>query len=162
MIARLGCFLVVFVFSLSAVAGSEPYAIPASSSDFTGIWRLLPLDPSADPKALKEDLWPATCQYFGHYSGGNWFHQQTHLGACNNQIPDLPYKFPVNVTWKMPQLGLVVIDRPDYKIKEVWKVDKITGDAHLGSTNLNKGDLIMQMIGKDKRYIYVRLLRRVK
>ena len=138
-------------------------AVPATTKDYEGFWVLVSLDPEMKPRVLKEDPWPAKCQFFGHYSNGIWLHQQTRLGACKNQIPDKAPSFPVNVTWKMPRDGLLIIDRPDYKIIEIWKVDKITRDSHLGRTNLNKGDLLMQMFStKNKESIYARLLRRVK
>lgn len=155
--------VIVVVFSMPVFADNEPLAVPAKSSDFIGIWKLVLKDNAVAKEMLKEDPWPAECQFFGHYSNGIWLHQQTHLGDCNCGIPDKAPIYPVNVTWKMERDGFLTITRPDHKIKEPWKVDKVTRDAHLGNTNLNKGDLLMQLYGPNKQgFIYVRILRRIK
>lgn len=147
-----------------AIAHAELRALPAKPTEFEGIWKLLPIDPSLGSSTLKDDPWPAKCQYFGHYSHGTWLHQQTHLGECKNGIPSKPVKFPKNATWRIPKDGLLIIERPDLNLRELWKVDRIVGAAHLGTTNLNEGDLIMQMFSPENRdgFVYARLLRRVK
>ncbi|MBA4329405.1 MAG: hypothetical protein C0428_14335 [Polaromonas sp.] len=86
------------------------------------------------------------------------------MGACSNAIPQMPLAFPVNVTvtWRIVKDGMIVIYRPDLKIREVWKIDLITANTHLGSTNLNKGDLLMQLYAANgDGLIYMRALRRV-
>jgi len=55
-----------------------------------------------------------------------------------------------------------VIDRSDYKIQELWKVDRINAPANVDNINLNEGDIIMQMLDRSgKQIIWIRLLSRV-
>jgi hypothetical protein len=62
----------------------------------------------------------------------------------------------------MLQEGFVLVDRQDVKIREVWKVDRVNKPTHLDRTNLNEGDLIMQLVDPGtKRVVWIRLLRRV-
>jgi hypothetical protein len=62
----------------------------------------------------------------------------------------------------MVQDGVVLLDRIDVKVQEIWKVDRINGPTHLDRTNLNEGDLIMQLVDQStKRVVWVRLLRRI-
>lgn len=155
-------FLIMAIFLTSVSQAESRFAIPASTTDFQGKWMLLPVNESIRPKVLKEDPWPAKCQFFGHYKNGTWLHQQSYIGECKNQIPDSPINFPNNVTWSMLRKGTLIIDRPEHNFKELWKVDKITKNTHLENTNLIEGDLLMQMYSPDmKTLLYVRLLRKV-
>ncbi|MGE4544481.1 MAG: hypothetical protein AB7D06_10285 [Pedobacter sp.] len=158
------CFIAIFLVCASPLsAGNGPLAIPAKESDFIGVWRLILKDNKGAKQILKEDPWPANCQYFGHYKNGIWLHQQVHLGECKLAMPELAPNYPENVTWKMDRDGTFIITRPDVKIKEPWKVDVVTRDAHLGKVNLNKGDLIMQLYLPDRKgFMYSRIMRKVR
>ena len=133
---------------------------PATSSDFVGIFQLL--DFPNQPPHLKENPWPASCQFFGHYPDGYWLHQQTQARACTNAIPNSKPSLPQTVSWQLVQDGFVVVDRADVKVRELWKVDRVNRATHLDRTNLNEGDLIMQLVDQGhKRIVWIRLLRRV-
>jgi hypothetical protein len=133
---------------------------PVSGSDFVGIFQLL--DFPNQPGHLKANPWPAACQFFGHYADGYWLHQQTQGGACTNAIPKSKPALPQTVRWQLVQDGFVVVDRTDVKVRELWKVDRVNKPTHLDRTNLNEGDLIMQLVDQStKRVVWIRLLRRV-
>jgi hypothetical protein len=151
-------------------ASAQAKSRPATAIDFTGVFQLLPYPTEKQPKFLKGDPWPAPCQFFGRYAGGYWLHeQQTQLqqgqaqaGACKTSIPKNKPALPQTVTWKLIKDGFVVIDRSDYKIQELWKVDHINAPANVDNINLNEGDVIMQMLDRSgKQIIWIRLLRKV-
>ena len=144
----------------SSALSAQDRSRPATGADFVGIFQLL--DFSSQPPHLKANPWPASCQFFGHYSDGYWLHQQTQGGACKNTIPTSKPSLPQTVRWQVVQDGFVVVDRVDLKVKELWKVDRVNGPTHLDRTNLNEGDLIMQLVDPNaKRVVWIRLLRRV-
>jgi hypothetical protein len=153
---------IFFICTSPLSADNGPLAIPARESDFIGVWRLVHKDNQIAKKILKEDPWAADCQYFGHYKNGIWLHQQVYLGECKSAIPKLSPNYPEKVTWKIDRDGTYIITRTDVKIREPWKVDVVTRDAHLGTLNLNKGDLIMQLYLPDRKgFMYSRILRKV-
>jgi len=142
---------------------------PATASDFAGVFQLIDYPPEQQPKYFKENPWPAPCQFFGHYPDGYWLHQQQtaprreqgQSGSCTNAIPSKKPALPQTVSWKMLKDGFVLIDRADYKVQEIWKVDHINGPTHLDTINLNRGDLIMQLLDRTgKQLVWIRLLRR--
>jgi len=58
--------------------------------------------------------------------------------------------------------GFVLIDRKDFKIKEVWKVDRVNRPSNIAGINLNEGDILMQLLDNElKQILWVRLLRRI-
>jgi len=58
--------------------------------------------------------------------------------------------------------GFVLVDRTDYKVQEIWKVDHINGPTHIDAINLNRGDIIMRLLDRTgKQLVWIRLLRRV-
>jgi hypothetical protein len=89
-------------------------------------------------------------------------HQQSQGRACTNTIPPAKPSLPQTVRWKLLRDGLVLIDRTDFKVQEVWKVDRVNRPTHLGQTNLNEGDILMQLLDREgKQVLWVRLLRRI-
>ena len=143
---------------------------PATAADFVGVFQLIDYPREQQPKYFKEDPWPAPCQFFGHYPDGYWLHQQqtaprreqVQSGSCTNTIPSRKPALPQTVSWKMLKDGFVLIDRADYKVQEIWKVDHINGPTHLDTINLNRSDLIMQLLDRTgKQLVWIRLLRRV-
>src|SRR6185295_10740537 len=76
-------------------AAAQAKSRPATAADFTGVFQLLPYPSERQPKFFKENPWPAPCQFFGHYPGGYWLHeQQTQFkqgqpqpGACKSAVP---------------------------------------------------------------------------
>jgi hypothetical protein len=151
--------LILVVLGQSPVLAQDR-SRPASAPDFIGIFQLL--DFPNQPPHLKENPWPAPCQFFGHYPDGYWLHQQTQGRSCANAIPQAKPTLPQTVRWQMLQEGFVLVDRQDVKVREVWKVDRVNKPTHLDRTNLNEGDLIMQLVDPGtKRVVWIRLLRRV-
>jgi len=135
---------------------------PATAVDFAGIFRLLDYPPQDHPRILTENPWPAPCQFFGHYPDGYWLHQQSQGRTCANTIPPTKPSLPQTVRWKLVRHGLVLLDRTDVKMQELWKVDRVNQPTHLGKMNLNEGDILMQLLDREgKRVIWVRLLRRI-
>ena len=162
-------FVILAALLLQQEAGAQGKSRPATAADFTGVFRLLPFPDARQPRQLKENPWPAPCQYFGHYPGGYWLHQQQtrfdkdgkpRAAECKSTIPGKKPGLPQTVTWKPLKDGLVLIDRADFKVQELWKVDRVNGPTHIDDINLNEGDLIMQMINKNGDFIWIRLLRR--
>ena len=91
-----------------------------------------------------------------------FLHQETHLGPCKSQIPNVIPASAQEVKWKFVQAGILEIKRTDGKlITQYWKVDRVTANTHLDKINLSSGDLMMQLIGPDKKAVWVRLLRKV-
>lgn len=149
-------------FTVIAGATAQDRTRPATASDFVGVFRLLDYPIQAQPKILKDPLWTAPCQFFGHYPDGYYLHQQTQGGACANAIPAAKPTMPQTVHWKLLQDGAILIDRRDYKIQEIWKVDRVNRASNIANVNLNEGDLIMQLLDRDlKQVLWIRLLRRV-
>jgi hypothetical protein len=150
-------------------AGAQGKSRPASAADFAGVFQLLPYANEKQPKFLKENPWPAPCQFFGHYPDGYWLHQQQTFGqaqpqsaACKNSIPGKKPALPPTVEWKQIKDGFFLIDRSDYKVQELWKVDRINGATNLDGINLNEGDIIMQLLDRNgKQFIWIRLMRRI-
>jgi hypothetical protein len=135
---------------------------PATTSDFVGVFRLLNYPQEAQPKVLKEPLWPSPCQFFGHYPDGYWLHQQTQGRSCTNSIPSTKPSLPQTVQWRMLRDGMLLIERRDSKIKEVWKVDRVNRPSNIANVNLNEGDVLMQLLDNElKQVLWVRLLRRI-
>ena len=150
--------------------GAQAKSRPATASDFSGVFQLLPYPPEKQPKILTENPWPAPCQFFGHYPDGYWLHQQQtqfkegqpQASACKSSVPTKKPSLPQTVTWKPIKDGFVLIDRSDYKIQELWKVDRINAPTNVDNINLNEGDIIMQMLDPTgKQFLWIRLLRRV-
>jgi hypothetical protein len=148
-------------------AGAQAKSRPATAADFAGVFQLLPYPDEKQPRFLKANPWPAACQFFGHYPGGYWLHQQqTHFGqaqpqsaACKNSIPAKKPALPQTVEWKQVKDGFFLIDRSDYKVQELWKVDRVNGPTNLDGTNLNEGDIIMQLLDRNgKQFIWIRLM----
>lgn len=135
---------------------------PATAADFVGVFRLLDYPLQSQPKILKEPPWPSPCQFFGHYPDGYWLHQQSQGGACTNQIPPQKPALPQTVKWKLLKDGTILIDRKDHKIQELWKVDRVNRPSNIANINLNEGDIIMQLLDRErKQVLWVRLLRRI-
>jgi hypothetical protein len=160
--------IVLFILAGALCAASGSYAQdksrPANAADFTGVFELIDFPAAQQPRYLQENPWPAPCQFFGHYPGGYWLHQQQTAPSrrCTSTIPPRKPALPQSVTWKMLKDGFVLIDRTDYKVQEIWKVDHINGPTHLDAINLNRGDLIMQLLDRTgKQLIWIRVLRRV-
>jgi hypothetical protein len=143
-------------------AFAQAHSRPATAADFTGVFQLLEFPESQQPKLLKKNPWQSVCQFFGHYPGGYWLHQETSVGACANKIPESKPTLPQTVEWVVAEAGFIALNRLDVKTHEIWKVDRINNDTNLGGVNLVKGDLIMQLIDKDtKQVAFVRLLRKL-
>lgn len=160
----------IFAAFVQHDASAQGKSRPATASDFTGIFQLLPYPNEKQPKFFNENPWPAPCQFFGHYPGGYWLHEQQtqfkqgqpQAGACKNSVPTKKPVLPQTVTWKPIKDGFFVIDRSDYKTQELWKVDRINAPTNVDNINLNEGDIIMQMLDRSgKQFIWIRLLRRV-
>jgi hypothetical protein len=158
-------YMVVILLFGHQCAFGEEYSRPATSGDFVGIFKLLDFPIENQPKILKENPWPAPCQFFGHYPSGYWLHQQVtffgRTGSCNSAIPKSQPTLPQVVEWKMIKDGLVTINRKDQKFLEIWKIDRVIKDSHLATTDLSDGDLIMQLIIKNREVGWFRLLHRL-
>ena len=153
--------LTLLLLSLGALAQSQ-FAKPADANSLPGVYQLIEFPDANQPKFLKQNPWPATCQFFGIYKNGYLLHQETHLGACSNQIPKAIPVAAQDVEWKFVQAGILSIARKDGKgVTQYWKVDKVTANTHLDKTNLSSGDLVMQLIGPEKKAVWVRLLKKV-
>ena len=144
-------------------ASAQDKTRPATAPDFTVVFRLLDFPPAEQPKILKESPWPAACQFFGHYPDGYYLHQQSQgSGTCASAITRTKPGLPQTVVWQMLRDGVVLIDRKDYKIKEVWKVDRVNRASNVAGINLNEGDVLMQLLDNEgKRILWIRLLRRI-
>lgn len=167
MLPRLIVLALSFLVAVPAFAQAQKpqqpqsRARPATAADFTGVFRLLPV-PLVEPTSSRPNPFPAACQYFGHYPDGAWLHQQQSDGLCVSEIPPSKPAAPGAVAWKLAKDGYVIIDRKEFKVQELWKVDRISGPSNLGGVNLNAGDLMMQLIDyRTRDIIWVRLLRRV-
>src|SRR5262245_55693565 len=101
------------VVGAASGAGAQDKTRPATTLDFTGVFRLLDFPADQQPKILKESPWPVTCQFFGHYPDGYWLHRQRQGGACTNSIPRTKPALPETVHWSMLRDGFVLIDRKD-------------------------------------------------
>src|SRR4030095_8994528 len=143
---------------------------PATASDFAGVFQLIDYPLEQQPRHFKENPWPAPCQFFGHYPDGYWLHQQqtalreaqAQSAGCRNAIPSNKPALPQTVRWKMLKDGFVLIDRADYRVQEIWKVDHMNAPTHLDTINLNRRELIMQLLDRTgKQLVWIRLLRRV-
>ena len=148
---------------IAAPAAAQDKTRPATAPDFTGVFRLLDFPVAEQPKILKESPWPATCQFFGHYPDGHYLHQQSQgSAACASAITRTRPGLPQTVQWSMLRDGFVLIDRKDFKIKELWKVDRVNRPSNVAGINLNEGDVLMQLLDNEgKRILWIRLLRRL-
>ena len=127
---------------------------------WVGRYRDYPIE--QQPKVLKQPIWTSRCQFFGHYPDGYWLHQETHAGTCTSGVPSKKPGLPQTVQWKFLSDGAVLIDRKDAKIRELWKVDRVTRPTHIDKINLIDGDIIMQLLDVERKHIlWVRLLRRI-
>ena len=152
----------VLLYGVVASAMAQDRTRPGTVTDFVGIFRLLDFPVQEQPKILKKPLWTSPCQFFGHYPDGYYLHQESRGGACTNGIPASKPGLPQTVQWKMVRDGLVLIDRRDYKIQELWKVDRVNRASNVANVNLNEGDVIMQLLDREaKQILWIRLLRRV-
>ena len=80
------------------------------------------------------------------------------LWTLSGWVPALPQ----TVQWQLLRDGTILIDRKDFKIQEVWKVDRVNRPSNIAGINLNEGDIIMQLLDKDlKQILWIRLLRRL-
>ena len=159
---RLICLALLALGLSSPDSVAQDKTRPATASDFAGLFRLLDYPSQDQPRMLKENPWPAPCQFFGHYPDGYWLHQQSQGGTCASGIPPAKPSLPRTVQWKLIRDGVVLIDRTDLKIQELWKVDRVNRPTHLGKTNLDEGDVLMQLLDREgKQVIWIRLLRRI-
>lgn len=143
-------------------ASAQDKARPVSAGDFVGIFQLLEYPVQNQPKILGRALWPSPCQFFGHYPDGYWLHQQSQGGACASAIPRAKPPLPQTVEWRLLRDGLVLIDRKDVKVQEVWKADRVNRASNIAGINLNDGDILMQLLDRElKQVLWVRLLRRM-
>ena len=160
---RLVFFVAALSAGMAAAAIAQDKTRPATARDFVGVFRLLDYPIQSQPKILKDPIFTSPCQFFGHYPDGYWLHQQSQGGTCTNAVPSVkPPLLPQTVQWKLVKDGAVLIDRKDYKIQEVWKVDRVNRPSNIANINLNEGDIIMQLLDKElKQVLWIRLLRRV-
>ena len=153
---------ITFIALLVPAVANAQQTRPATAADFVGVFRLLDYPIEQQPKVLKELPWTSSCQFFGHYPDGYWLHQQSQGATCVNAIPSKKPALPQTVQWKLLRDGTVLIDRKDFKIQEIWKVDRINRPSNIAGINLNEGDIIMQLLDKDlKQFLWIRLLRRL-
>jgi len=172
LVRELGCsvrcfstLLMIAALSFESAAAEE-YSRPATEEDFAGIFKLLPYPFEDQPEALRDkikDFWPADCQFFGHYRDGRHLQQQVHLGDCVNAIPASKPELPQVVTWKFVKPGFFLIERSDIKnYSELWKVDRVNRNTHLGAINLSQSDLVMQMLNKQTlEILWARILQKI-
>ena len=155
--------LPVALSGIAAPASAQDKTRPATAPDFTGVFRLLDFPVAEQQKILKESPWPATCQFFGHYPDGYYLHQQSQgSAACASAITRTKPGLPQTVQWQMLRDGFVLIDRKDFKVKELWKVDLVNRASNVAGINLNEGDILMQLLDSEgKRIVWIRLLRRI-
>ena len=154
-------FLTTLLLSQSVLAQSQ-YAKPADANSLPGVYQLIEFPDANQPKFLKSNPWPANCQFFGIYKNGYLLHQETRVGSCSNQIPRAIPVTAQGVEWKFVQTGILSIARKDGKgVTQYWKVDKVIANTHLDKINLNSGDLMMQLIGPEKKPVWLRLLKKV-
>ena len=138
---------VLYITAIAALMPSSANAQQtrsATAADFVGVFRLLDYPIEQQPRVLKEPPWTSSCQFFGHYPDGYWLHQQSQGTTCANAIPSKKPALPQTVQWKLLRDGTILIDRKDFKIQEIWKVDRINRPSNIAGINLNEGDIIMQ------------------
>jgi hypothetical protein len=130
---------------------------PATAVDFTGVFQMLPLPTSATQVLRKIRGLPLP--FFAHYSGGYWLHeQQTQLQRNRKPAHARTLHTETSRLFRRPlreaDKGRLLRDRPsDYKIQELWKVDRINAPANVDNVNLNEGDIIMQMLDRSGKQI---------
>ncbi|MEM1113869.1 MAG: hypothetical protein AAGI11_18290 [Pseudomonadota bacterium] len=135
-------------------------AIPASWTDIVGRWSVVPVPQELQSSNVGKSLWPASCQFISFYDDGYLVHQQSEFGECRNQIPQERTDGFDTVTWSLEN-GFMKIVRSDYKMTELWKVDRVNTNTHLDTLNLNEGDMLMQLIDtKARKSMWLRVLRR--
>lgn len=68
------CLPIVLVFVLSPSPSTYAQGLEAernaTAEEITGDWQQMPFPIAAEPKLLKDNPWPATCQWFSYASTG--------------------------------------------------------------------------------------------
>ena len=158
------------VLSLAQVAAS---ARNATAEEITGKWQLLPLPNSVEPKILKNNPWPAACQWYSFSSSGSLKSiDKTNLPceAMSSAEFDkvLPHVASV-VSWKYDlspvyQKALIIVSRTDVPhYAEYWEPQIVTKKFSRDGVDFQEGDLILYLHNLNThQMVWIRHLRRLK
>ncbi len=160
--------IIIVMLIITTNQASAQLALPAKFENILGQWKVINIPQNMQPSNIGNKFWPAKCQFIQFYKDKYMMHiSKEILSLKKDNNEKCEYSFPINrpeevntVTWGM-QDGYIKIVRSDFKVTEYWKVDRINSDTNLGSINLNKGDLMMQLVDtKTRKLAWIRILRK--
>ena len=147
----------------------------ALSDDIVGNWVLVDLPSALQPKFLKTNPWPATCQWFSYAKTGELktFDKFGPNMTCENlsssQIDKIVEKMPAVISWKYNfsaqfQKGLLIISRSDVQnYGEVWEPHLVTEAYTNSGAEFLPGDLNLYLVDlKMHQIVWIRHLRRAQ
>ncbi|RSL18939.1 hypothetical protein EDE15_4549 [Edaphobacter aggregans] len=158
------------VLSLAQVAAS---ARNATAEEITGKWQLLPLPDSVEPKILKNNPWPAACQWYSYSSSGALKSIDKTNSPCEAMSSAefdkvLPHVASV-VSWKYDlspvyQKALIIVSRTDVPhYAEYWEPQIVTKAFSRDGVDFREGDLILYLHNLNThKMVWIRHLRRLK
>jgi hypothetical protein len=158
------------VLSLAQVAAS---ARNATAEEITGNWQLLPLPDSVEPKILKNNPWPAACQWYSYSSSGALKSIDKTNSPCEAMSSAefdkvLPHVASV-VSWKYDlspvyQKALIIVSRTDVPhYAEYWEPQIVTKTFSRDGVDFQEGDLILYLHNLNThQMVWIRHLRKLK
>jgi hypothetical protein len=158
------------VLSLAQVAAS---ARNATAEEITGNWQLLPLPDSVEPKILKNNPWPAACQWYSYSSSGALKSIDKTNAPCETMSSAdfekvLPHVASV-VSWKYDlspvyQKALIIVSGSDARgYAEYWMPHIVTQTFSRDGVEFHQGDLVLYLVNLNSHQIvWIRHLRRME
>ncbi len=155
-----------------AIAQSETAERNATAQEITGNWQLLPLPEALEPKILKTNPWPASCQWYSYSSNGTLKSIDKTSAPCDSltaaQLDQAVIPVPAVASWKYDlspaiQKALVIITRSDVKgYAEYWEPHFVTKPFSNGGVEFQTGDLIFYLVNlQSHQTVWIRHLRKL-
>jgi len=181
MSSQIAVLLTILCLS-SGVAIAQPEAAErnATAQEITGNWQLLPLPDALEPKILKSNPWPATCQWYSYSSNGILKSiDETHAkgidgtpAPCDSltstQLDQTMTQVRAVSSWKYDlspafQKALVIVTRSDVKgYAEYWEPHFVVKPFSNGGVEFHEGDLNLYLVNmQTHQIVWIRHLRRL-
>ena len=163
--------LAIITFGHSALA-QELVERNATREEIVGTWEIAALPETAQPKYLKNNPWPAECQWFSFTSSGGLKSFDKTRGPCETkQGAELKALFdavPSVSSWQYDlspsfQKALVIVRRTDAKdYIEYWEPHYVTKSFKVGDAEVKEGDLLFYLVNMQaKKIVWIRHLQKV-
>jgi hypothetical protein len=157
--AIISVFLALTASDASTV---EPYSRPCRADDLIGLWKVVKWTSYLDDDRKLNSYAHAHQWYL--FTPDGTLRSMTSTRRNPNEDLTVLAKLPAVISYRCTADGNVLTERKDLpSVKETWMCSVVTADRsdQARDVHLKKADVVMQLLGRDGRPIYVRQMRRV-